>query len=403
MKLQPVYIYDMIRTPRGRGHHEKGGLRDISPIQLLETLYTAMEKRNDLDTGLVEEIAIGCSATSGEQSGNLARISSLYAGWKPTANGVTVSSFCTSGLEAFQMAAMKIALGSASCAVAGGVESMSRIPMFSEQSPWYHDPEVARRSRFVHMGLSADLIANLEGFTRGQLNDYTMTSYQRALDAWATVAYKRQIIPVVKDGKPVLISDEGIKLSQQRSGLDKLEPIFNAERDSVIIEDIKQKAGYKGKFNNLHSIANAPGLADAASMLLLGNRQLGKKIGRKPVARVRHFASAAIDAVEMLTGVVDATSKLLRQADLKLKDIHLFEVNESFAAVPLKFMKTFDIPTDRINISGGAIALGHPLGATGGILIQTLIHNLQQRGKKRGLITICGGAGIAQATLLEVL
>ena len=401
--MKPAYIYDTVRTPRGRAHAEKGALKDIPPIALMSTVLDAIHGRNKLDTSWVEEIDLGCSTATGEQGANIAKIASLNAGWSERANGVTVSSFCTSGLEAVQMAAMKIMTGSISCAVAGGVESMSRVPMFSDNGPWFTDSEIRDNTHFIHMGLAADVVANLEHLSSEELNDYSIRSHRLAVRAWESIDYKKDVIPVMCNGKPVLVRDQGMRVNINSEKMSELDTLFNAVRHGTNINRIVEYVDELKKFECLHTVGNAPLIADGASLCLMGNRHLGTKLGKKPIAKLSQFATVSVDPVTMLTGVVDATKKLLKKSKLKLSDIDLFEVNESFAAVPLMFMRRLGITEERVNISGGAIALGHPLGATGGILLGTLIHNLRQSGRKRGVVTICGGAGIAQATLVEVM
>jgi len=401
--MRPVYIYDTVRTPRGRGHAEKGSLRNVRPVDLLKILLDAVQSRNSLDTALVEEIVLGCNTAIGEQGANIAKIASLYAGWHHGANGVTVSSFCTSGLEAVQMAAMKVMTGSANCAVAGGVESMSRIPIFSDKGSWFSDKDVSQKTGFIHMGLSADIIANLEGFMASDLNDFSIRSHRLANAAWESQEYRKQVIPVTVKGKTLLVRDELFRSGLTPAKMASLPKVFTNEKDGKAIPFILKKFDALEDFEFRHSVGNAPGIADAASLLLIGNRSLGTKLGIKPIARIIGFASVSDDPVLMLTGVVDATKKVLKKNKLKVSDIDLFEVNESFASVPMKFMKDLKVAPESVNINGGAISLGHPLGATGGILIGCLIHNLKERGMKRGIATICGGAGIAQATLIEVM
>jgi len=301
------------------------------------------------------------------------------------------------------MAAMKVMTGSATCVVAGGVESMSRVPMFSDKGPWFNDREVARKSGFIHMGLSAEIIANLEGFTSIDLNNYSVESHRKANAAWESQEYRKRVVPVMIKGKTYLVRDELFRSGLTPAKMEALPKMFTKEKEGKAIPFILSKFDELEDFDFRLNVGNAPGLADAASMLLIGNRSLGTKLGVKPVARIIGFASVSEDPVLMLTGVVAAAKKVLKKNKLKVSDIDLFEVNESFAPVPMKFIKDLKLSPDIVNVNGGAIALGHPLGATGGILIGSLIHNLKERGLKRGIATICGGAGIAQATLIEVV
>lgn len=401
--MKDVYIYDAVRTPRGRGHAEKGGLRDVKPIDLLRTVFQAIERRNSLDTALVEEIALGCNTVTGEQGANIAKIAALYSGWHHQSNGLTVSSFCTSGLEAFQIAAMKIMTGAAQVAVAGGVESMSRVSMFSDKGPWFADKEVAQRTGFIHMGLAAEIVAQLNGISTSELNDYTLRSHERANLAQTKEYYRNGMIEVMKDDKTILDHDELIRKGLIVEMLTSLPLVCDLERDKAAINFILKKLPQLSTFSCLHTVGNAPGIADAASLLLLGDETLGQKLNVSPIAKITGFASASVDPVIMLTGVVDATQKLLSKKGLQPKDIDLFEVNESFAAIPLMYAKNLIVSQDKINVNGGAIAMGHPLGATGGILIGSLVAELRNKGLKRGIATICAGAGIAQATMVEIV
>ncbi len=400
--MQTAYIYDAVRTVRGRGHAEKGALRNVKPVDLAKTVFDAIQSRNELDTALVEEVVLGCNTVTSEQGANIAKIAALYSGWDHRSNGVTVSSFCTSGLEAVQMAAMKVMTGSADGAVAGGVESMSRVPMFSDKGPWFADKEVAKKTGFIHMGLAAEAVANLNGFTKDVINDYTLRSHELAAKAWTKESYSSSVV-AVKNGEQSLEIDELIRKRLTKEKLAQLPMVFDGEKDDRAIQYLQYKVKGLEKFECLHSVGNAPGIADAASLLLIGSEEFGKKINKKPIAKLSGFASASVDPFIMLTGVVDATQKLLKKAALAVEDIDLFEVNESFAAVPLHFQKTLNVPENKLNVNGGAIAMGHPLGATGGILISSLISELQERDLKRGVVTICAGAGIAQATLVELV
>jgi acetyl-CoA C-acetyltransferase len=401
--MKEAFIYDAIRTPRGRGHAEKGALKDVAPIDLLKTVFQSIEKRNNLDTALVNDIAIGCNTTTGEQGANIAKIAALYSGWNYQSNGVTLSSFCTSGLEAIQNAAMKVMVGAADLTVAGGVESMSRVPMFSDNGPWFANREVAKKTGFIHMGLSAEIIANLNGFSAETLNEYAVRSHHLAASAWKNSNYSERVVPITANEQIILEKDELIRAEISIEKLSALPNVFDTEKDAKSIAFIQQKVSGLEHFKCLHNVGTAPGIADAAALLLIGKREIGEKINQQPIAKILGFASASVDPILMLTGVIDATQKLLQQANLKLEDIDLFEVNESFAAIPLMYMKTLGLSENKVNVNGGAIAMGHPLGATGGILIGSLISELRSRGLKRGIATICAGAGIAQATMIEVI
>lgn len=398
--MKTAYIYDAVRTPRGRAHKEKGALREIAPIDLLKVVLQNIQERNSLDTQLVEEVSIGCNTVTKEQGANIAKIGALYAGYAPNCNGVTLSSFCTSGLEAIQHAAMKIQTGAAKVAVAGGVESMTRVPMFSDKGAWFANPDVAKKTGFIHMGLAADLLANLNGIDSDAIINYSLRSHELANKAWEKEGYVAGISKV--SAAQDFAKDELIRIGLSKEKFAHLPKVINTEEYAKAIQ-ILQKQFQLAAFECRHSVGSAPGIADAASLLLLGDEDLGKQINQQPIAKIVGAASVGTNPVVMLQGVVDATQKLLQQTNLTTADIDLFEVNESFAAVPLYFAKQLNIGLDRLNVNGGAIAMGHPLGATGGILIGSLIAELQHQNKKRGIATICAGAGIAQATMVELV
>ncbi len=401
--METPYIYTTIRTPRGRGHAEKGGLRNVRPIDLLKVLFNHLTQVEKLDNSLVEDISLGCNTVYGEQGANLAKIATLYSGWSDKINGVTLSSFCTSGLEAIQNAAMKVMTGAAQLTIAGGVESMSRVPMFSDKGEWFSNVEVIKKSGFVHMGIAADIVAKLNGISSDELNEYTLRSHQLAAKAWTKKSYTNNVIPVLINYSEEFARDELIRENLKLEKLHQLPKVVNVQKEGRSVKFVQNTIKELGSFEALHNVGNAPGIADAASLVLIGNEVVGKQINMEPIAKIIGFASASAHPTIMLTGVVNATRKVLAKANLTIDDIDLFEVNESFASVPLMYQKELNIPLSKLNVNGGAIAMGHPIGATGGILLGSLITALKERRLKRGLVTICGGAGIAQATLVELV
>ncbi|MCU0447243.1 MAG: acetyl-CoA C-acetyltransferase [Microscillaceae bacterium] len=397
-----AYIYDAVRTPRGVGKPEKGALSRTKPIDLLATLYHALQNRNSLNTSEIEEVILGCNTVIGEQGANIAKISALYAGWSAQIAGMTVSSFCTSGLEAFNTGAARIMSGMETGVVVGGVESMSRIPMYSDAGAWFQDSEVRQAVSYIHMGISADLIATLEGFTRAEIDNYAFLSQQKAALATQKGYFQKSLIPIRdSEGKVLLADDENIRPDTSLEKLAQFAPIFADDNAAHFDKIALKKYPNLLKINHLHHIGTAPALADAAALLLLGSAEKGKSWGLKPRARVRGFANYSVEPVIMLTAPAEASRKALKNSKLQVEDIDLFEINESFSAIVLKYMRDLNLSPERVNVNGGAIAMGHPLGATGGILLSMVLDELERQDKQFGLCTICGGAGIATATVIE--
>jgi acetyl-CoA C-acetyltransferase len=390
---RPVYIIDAIRTPRGRGN-PKGALAGVKPVELVAGVLRALEERNRLDTSRVDDFILGCVTQTGEQGANLAKTAVMMAEWSDVVPGATVNRFCASGLEAVATAAAKIAAGSADLMVAGGVESMSRVPMFSDAGPWFADPEVAAKTGYVHMSTAADLLATLEGLSREELETLALSSHRRAGDAEPP----ESLIPVCDgDGNVILDREENVRSGltpEKLAGLPVLGELGKGH-DAVAAKRFPDVA----EVHHVHSVATSPAIADGASAVLLASENVAKALGLAAKARWLASASAAVDPVLMLTGNVPASKKALGHCQLGTGDIALFEVNESFAAVPIHYRRHMEIDAERLNPRGGAIALGHPLGATGGILIANLVDNLKSG--ERGLASICGGAGVASAVVIE--
>ncbi len=391
-----AWILDAVRTPRGKGK-PGGALHSVKPVALLKPLYQAIAERNHLDTSLVDDILLGCVTATGEQGANIAKISALYAGWSDHISGATVNRFCASGLDALHSASAKLATGMADLMVAGGVESLSRVPMFSDGGAWFQDKEVARATGFIHMGVSADLLATMEGIPREAIDAYAAESHRRAATARDAGRFARSLIPVSADGKVLLDRDENIRDDTTPAKLGVLPAAFAEMSDAVA----RERYPGLGPVKHVHTVGSAPALADAASLLLLGTHASAQRIDCRPRARVLSFADVSVEPVLMLSGNIGATRKAVQKAGLSIGDIDLFEVNESFGAVVLQYRKALGLAADQINVNGGAIALGHPLGATGGILIATLLDELERRGLRYGVASICAGAGIAAATVIE--
>jgi acetyl-CoA C-acetyltransferase len=395
------YIFDAVRTPRGKGKKD-GSLHQATPVWLLRTLLQAMQSRNDLDTALVDDLVLGCVTPVGEQGADIARTAVLDAGWAQTVAGVTLSRFCASGLEAVNLATAKIMSGMEDMVVAGGVESMSRWPMGSDGGAWAMDPRVNDALSFVPQGISADLIATLEGFSRQDLDAYAARSHERAAQAKSKGLFNRSIVPV-KDlnGMTLLGEDETVRPGTTVETLSTLKPSF--EQMGVMGFDGTALRKYTTieRIHHVHHAGNSSGIVDGAALVLLGSKEAGKRAGLKPRARVRMCSVIGSEPTIMLTGPTPACQKALRKAGMTANDIDLWEINEAFATVPMKTARDLGVSLDRVNVNGGAIAMGHPLGATGAIILGTLLDELERCDKTLGLATLCIGAGMGIATIIE--
>jgi acetyl-CoA C-acetyltransferase len=400
--MTEAYIYDAVRTPRGKGKAD-GALHEITPIQLVTQVLEAIRDRNKLDTSLVDDAAFGCVSPVGEQGAVITRTAILNAGYAETTAGIQVNRFCASGLEAVNIAAAKVKAGEADLAIGGGVESMSRVPMGSDGGAWPVDPAVAFKTYFVPQGISADLIATKYGFSRDDVDAYAVESHKRAAKSWSEGRFKKSIVPV-KDvmGESVLDRDETIRPNTDMQSLGGLPPSFamlgeNFGFDAVAL----QKYADIEKINHVHHAGNSSGIVDGAAAVLIGSDAAGKKAGLKPRARIKAFASVGSEPTIMLTGPEFAAQKVLKRAGMTTKDIDLWELNEAFASVVLRFMQAMDIDHKDMNVCGGAIAMGHPLGATGAIILGTVLDELERTGKSTALVTLCIGAGMGTATIIE--
>jgi len=401
--MAEAFIYDAIRTPRGRGK-SSGSLYEVKPVRLLTTLMHEMQRRHDLDTSQVEDVVVGCVTPVGDQGAVIAKTAALAAGWALDVAGVQVNRFCASGLEAVNMAAQKVRSGWEDLVVAGGVESMSRVPMGSDGGAWALDPETNLATSFVPQGIGADLIATLDGFSRDMVDDFGVASHRKAAAAQRSGHFQRSVVPVRDDlDLAILERDETIRPDTSLEKLGQLAPSFAKIGamgfDAVALRKYPQVA----RIEHVHHAGNSSGIVDGAALVLVGSEEAGKRLGLAPRARIVSAALVGTDPTIMLTGPVPATRKALRKAGLGVDDIDLFEVNEAFAAVVMRFMRELDVPEEKINVNGGAIAMGHPLGATGAMLLGTLIDELERRQLRRGLVTLCVGGGMGIATIVERL
>lgn len=396
-----AFIYDAIRTPRGKGKKD-GSLHEVKPVNLLAGVLADLQRRNGFDTAAVDDVVMGVVSPVGEQGAVIAKVAALKAGWDFRASGVQINRFCASGLEAVNLAAQKVRSGWEDLVVAGGVESMSRVPIGADGGAWAQDPETNSATLFVPQGIGADLIATLEGFSRADVDAFALESQQRAAKARAAGFFANSVVPV-KDflGQTILGEDEFIKPQTTLEGLASLKPAFDQLSamgfDAVALQRYPQVE----RIQHVHHAGNSSGIVDGAAAVLVGSEAAGKTHGIKPRARIVAAALSGADPTIMLTGPMPATRKALAKAGLTVDQIDLFEVNEAFAAVVMRFMKEMKVPHDKVNVNGGAIAMGHPLGATGAMILGSLVDELHRRKLRYGLATLCVGGGMGIATIVE--
>ncbi|MFI8975240.1 acetyl-CoA C-acetyltransferase [Nocardia asteroides] len=397
-----AFIYDAIRTPRGRGK-ATGSLHEVKPVSLLVGLIDELRKRNpDLDPAGIEDIVLGVVSPLGDQGGCIARTAALAAGLPETVAGFQLNRFCGSGLEAVNLAAQKVRSGFEQLVIGGGVESMSRVPMGSDGGAMMNDPAVAYDSYFVAQGIGADLIATIEGFSRDDVDSYAVRSQEFAAKAWENGYFANSVIPVTdQNGITILDRDEHLRPGTTVDDLSRLRPSFAAMGDLAFDAVALQKYHWVEKINHVHHGGNSSGIVDGAALVLLGSEEAGKTFGLVPRARVVASAISGADNTIMLTGPTPATRKLLAHTGLTVDDIDLFEINEAFASVAMKYQKDMGIPDEKLNVNGGAIAMGHPLGATGAMILGTMVDELERRDARRAVITLCIGGGMGIATLIE--
>ncbi len=399
--MSQAFIYDAVRTPRGKG--KKGGsLHQVTPIHLLKNLFDALRERNALDTSQVDDVVLGCVTPVGEQGADIARTAVLYAGWDESVAGVTQNRFCASGLESVNLAAMKVMSGQEDLIVAGGVESMSRWPMGSDGGAMIMDPRVNAAMDFVPQGIGADLIATLEGFDRETVDRYAVRSQQLASLASQEGRFSRSLIPVRDvSGLTVLDHDEFIKPDSSLESLAGLKPSFKMMGDMGFNATALRKYPQVSQINHVHHAGNSSGIVDGSALMLIGSAEKGAELGLKPRARIRACAVTGAEPTIMLTAPAPATRKALARAGMSTRDIDLFEINEAFAAVVLRAVRELDLDMDKVNVNGGSIAMGHPLGATGAMILGTALDELERRDLNTAVATLCVGGGMGIATIIE--
>ena len=399
--MTDAYIFDHARTPRGRGRPD-GSLHEITAVQLAAQVLGALAERNELNTALIDDVVLGCAQPVGEQGGNIGRAALLCADYAESVAGQQVHRFCASALEAINAAAAQVMVGASEAAIGGGVESMSRTVMGADSGAWSADPWVAYHNYFAPQGIGADLIATLDGFTRADVDDYAVESQRRASLAWNDARFQKAIVPV-RDliGEVVLDRDEHMRPDTTRESLAKLKPSFvglgQMGFDAVAIQKYPQVEAIR----HVHHGGNSSGIVDGAAAVLIGNKDFGEKSGLKPRARVKAFTSIGSEPTIMLTAPSMVTQKLLDRSHMSLEDIDLFEINEAFAAVVLRYLRALNLNPEKVNVNGGAIAMGHPLGATGAIILGTVLDELERRDLNTALITLCAGNGLGTATIIE--
>jgi acetyl-CoA C-acetyltransferase len=399
--MAEAYIYDAVRTPRGKGKKD-GSLHEITALSLSVQVLNALKDRNDLDTSKVDDVILGCVTPIGEQGADIARTAVLNANYAQSTAGVQINRFCASGLEACNMAAAKVMSGEADMAIGGGVESMSRVPMSSDGGAWPVDPTSAFKTYFVPQGVSADAIATLYGFSRDDVDAYAVESQKRAAKSWAEGRFAKSIVPV-KDqmGLPILTHDEHMRPDTTMQSLASLSPSFSGMGAMGFDAVINQRYPQMDGVNHVHHAGNSSGVVDGAAAVLIGSKEIGEALGLKPRARIKGMASVGSEPSIMLTGPSVVTEKLLKKLGMQVRDIDLYELNEAFAAVVLRFMQALDIPHDKINVNGGAIAMGHPLGATGAMILGAMVDELERSDQETALVTLCIGGGMGTATVIE--
>ncbi len=400
--MTDAFIYDHVRTPRGRGKPD-GALHEVPTINLAAHVLTGIRERNKLDPLMVDDVVLGCVDPVGEAGGDIARVSAIVAGYGKEVPGVQINRFCASGLDAVNFAAAEVMAGQHDMTIGGGVESMSRVGIGASGGAWPVDPQIAVPAYFMPQGVSADLIATRYGFSRDDVDAFAVESQKRAAKAWDEGRFKNSVLPV-KDvnGITLLAKDEHMRPSTTMQSLAQLQPSFAQMGEMAGFDAVAIQSHPEVEFvNHVHHAGNSSGIVDGAAAVLIGNAEAGRKASLKPRARVKAFANVGSEPAMMLTGPIEVTEKVLRKAGMTLKDIDLIEINEAFASVVLRFLQAMDIGMDNVNVNGGAIAMGHPLGATGAMILGTAIDEMERRNLNTALITLCIGAGMGTATIIE--
>jgi len=399
-----AYIYEAIRTPRGKG--KGGSLHGVKPVSLVTGLIHELQARHSgMDPNAIDDLILGCVTPVGDQGADVAKTAAIFSGLPDTVGGTQINRFCASGLEAVNLAAQKVRAGWDQLIIAGGIESMSRVPIGTDGGAWAMDPEISWDTYFVPQGVSADLIATIEGFTRDDVDAYAVTSQQRAAKAWSSGNFTKSVVPVRdRNGMLLLDHDEFMRPQTTAETLGALPPSFAMMGEMGGFDAVAmQKFHTLERINHVHTAGNSSGIVDGSALVLVGNEQVGKDFEMVPRARVVATAVSGADSTIMLTGPTPATLKVLKAAGLTAKDIDVWELNEAFAAVVLKWMKDMDLSIDQVNVNGGAIAMGHPLGATGAIILGIALDELERTNGRYGLITLCIGGGMGLATIIERL
>ncbi|OKL42627.1 acetyl-CoA C-acetyltransferase [Pseudovibrio exalbescens] len=400
--MADAFIYDHVRTPRGRGKKD-GALHEVAPVRLAASALEALRDRNDLDTKLVDDVILGCVDPVGEAGGDIARAATFTAGYDRSVPGMQINRFCASGLDAVNTASAQVMAGQHQMVVAGGVESMSRIGIGASGGAWPVDPQVAIPSYFMPQGVSADLIATKYGFSRDDADSYAIQSQKRAETAWKEGRFSKSVIPV-KDinGLTILDRDEHMRPETDMQSLASLNPSFEMMGNMGGFDAVGIQAHPEIEaVTHIHHAGNSSGIVDGAAAILIGSRRAGRSAGMTPRARIKAFANIGSEPALMLTGPVDVTNKLLKNAKMEWSDIDLIEINEAFSSVVLRYMQAFDLDPEVVNVNGGAIAMGHPLGATGAMILGTVLDELERRDLNTALVTLCIGAGMGTATIIE--
>jgi acetyl-CoA C-acetyltransferase len=399
--MTECFIYDTVRTPRGKGRKD-GALHEVTALELGTQVLKNIRDRNNLDTSKVDDVIFGCVDPVGEQGSNIARIAVLNADYAESVAGVQINRFCSSGLEACNMGAGQIMAGQSDMTIGGGVESMSRVGMGASGGAWATDPAIAIKSYFAPQGIGADLIATLDGFSRDDVDSFAVESQKRAANAWKNGHFKKSVTPV-KDinGLTILDKDEHMRPETTMQSLAALQPSFAMPGEFAFDAVVQQRYPEVEQMNHVHHAGNSSGIVDGAAAVLMGTKEAGRAQGLKPRARIRAFASIGSEPSIMLTGPSYVTEKVLKRAGMKVADIDLYELNEAFASVVLRYMKVLNIPHEKVNVNGGAIAMGHPLGATGAMILGTVLDELERRNLNTALVTLCVGAGMGTATIIE--
>ena len=401
--MTQALIFDALRTPRGKGKAD-GALHSVKPVTLVAGLLTALQQRTALDTSQVDDVVLGCVTPIGDQGSDIAKTAVQVADWDVSVAGVQINRFCASGLEAVNLGAMKVRSGFEDLVVVGGVESMSRVPMGSDGGAWALDPQTNLQGHFTPQGIGADLIATLEGFSRQDVDAYALHSQQKAARARADGSFNKSLVPVQEQNGIILLDhDEFIRAESTLEGLGKLKPSFEMMGQMGFDATALRVYSHVERINHVHTPGNSSGIVDGAALMLIGSEAKGRALGLQPRARIVATAVTSTDPTIMLTGPAPATRKALAKAGLRVEDIDLFEVNEAFASVVLKFIKDMAVDPDKVNVNGGSIAMGHPLGATGCAILGTLLDELETRRLRYGLATLCVGGGMGIATIIERL